>query len=211
MKNLIKLGVLLMPLLLPLQVKAEAVDTLKSFFKGTQTLWAHFDQVVTDTNGRKIQEVKGSMQLQRPGKFRWDYDKPFVQQIVGDGAKVWLYDPELNQVTVRALDKAMGSSPAALLAGGNEIEKNFNLKNLNNANNLEWVKATPKDNDSGFESVSLGFLLAGANKGMLQELELLDSFGNKTKIKLSEWERNGNIDAQKFKFVPPVGTDVVGE
>ena len=211
MKNLIKLSVLLLPLLAPLQASAESVDTLKNFFKNTQTLWAHFDQVVTDTNGRKIQAVKGSMQLQRPGKFRWDYDKPFVQEIVGDGVKVWLYDPELNQVTVRSLDKAMGSSPAALLAGGNEIEKNFTLKNLNKTADLEWVKATPKDKDSGFENVSLGFLMVGANKGMLQELELLDSFGNKTKIKLSEWERNGTIDAQKFKFIPPVGADVVGE
>ena len=210
MKKIITVtGLVLGMLALPAQ--ADGVATLKDFFKNTQTLWARFNQVVTDTNGGKLQEVKGSMQLQRPGKFRWDYDKPFVQQIIGDGAKVWLYDPELNQVTVRSLDKAMGSSPAALLAGGNEIEKNFNLKNLSNTPSLEWVSASPKDKDSGFESVALGFLTGGPNKGMLQELELLDSFGNKTKIKLSQWERNSKIDAQQFKFVPPIGADVVGE
>ena len=157
LKNLVKLSLLLLPLLAPLTAQAVAVDALKDFFKTTQTLWARFDQVVTDTNGRKIQEVKGNMQLSRPGKFRWDYDKPYVQQIIGDGVKVWLYDPELNQVTVRTLDKAMGSSPAALLAGGTQIEKNFSLKNLSNTSNLEWVSATPKDKESGFESVSLGF------------------------------------------------------
>ncbi len=208
-KNTIIIGLILSLFVSP--AKADGIASLKDFFKNTQTLWARFNQVVTDTNGHKLQEVKGSMQLQRPGKFRWDYDKPFVQQIIGDGTKVWLYDPELNQVTVRALDKAMGSSPAALLAGGNEIEKNFNLKSLSNTANLEWVSASPKDKDSGFESVALGFLTSGANKGMLQELELLDSFGNKTKIKLSQWERNGKIDVQQFKFVPPIGADVVGE
>lgn len=211
MKNFIKLCTLLFPLLAPLQTHAEAIDILKDFFKNTQTFSAHFDQVVTDNNGRKIQEVKGNMQLHRPGKFRWDYEKPFVQQIIGDGTKVWLYDPELNQVTVRGLDKAMGSSPAALLAGGNEIEKGFALKNLISVNGLDWIKATPKDKDSGFEYVSLGFLTSGTNKGMLNEIVLNDSFGNKTSIKFSQWERNGLIDPTKFKFVPPAGTDVVGE
>ncbi|HEU4708283.1 MAG TPA: outer membrane lipoprotein chaperone LolA, partial [Methylophilaceae bacterium] len=101
----------------PLLAQAGGVDQLHAFFEKTQSLRAHFHQTVMDNQGRKVQEVDGTMQLQRPGKFRWDYDKPYVQQIVGDGQKVWLYDPELSQVTVRSVSSALGSSPAALLAG----------------------------------------------------------------------------------------------
>ena len=99
---------------------------------------AQFHQVVIDNQGKKVQEVNGSLQLLRPGKFRWDYNKPFPQEIVGDGEKVWLFDPELNQVTVRALTKALGSSPAALLSGSQDMEKSFNLKNQHRKDALEW-------------------------------------------------------------------------
>ena len=190
----------------PLLAQAGGVDQLKAFYQNTSAMRAQFHQTVLDNQGRKMQEVDGSMQLQRPGKFRWDYNKPYVQQIVGDGEKVWLFDPELNQVTVRALSKALGSSPAALLAGNKEMEKGFVLKDDPRQDELEWVLATPKDKESGFERVFLGF-----KNDALHEMELHDSFGHMTIIEFSKLERNPKLAAQTFRFTPPSGADVVGE
>ena len=193
-------------LILPNLAHADGIERLKAFFQSTTSMRALFHQTVVDSKGRKVQEVDGSMQLQRPGKFHWDYYKPYLQLIVGDGEKVWLYDPELNQVTVRALDKALGSSPAALLAGNKEIEKTFVLKNEGLQDGLEWVSATPKNTESGFERVLLGFKDAS-----LQEMELHDNFGHITVIEFSKLERNPKLAAQDFRFTPPTGADVVGE
>ena len=193
-------------LILPNLAHADGIERLKAFFQSTTSMRALFHQTVVDSKGRKVQEVDGSMQLQRPGKFHWDYYKPYLQLIVGDGEKVWLYDPELNQVTVRALDKALGSSPAALLAGNKEIEKTFVLKNEGLQDGLEWVSATPKNTESGFERVLLGF-----KESQLQEMELHDNFGHITVIEFSKLERNPKLAAQDFRFATPAGADVVGE
>ncbi len=190
----------------PMFAHADAVQRLRAFFQSTAAMRAEFQQTVFDNQGRKMQEVSGSMQLQRPGKFRWDYNQPYVQVIVGDGQKVWLYDPDLEQVTVRALDKMLGSSPAALLAGGKEIDKTFNLKDLGRQEALEWAEATPKEKESGFERVLLGF----GNDG-LQQMNIHDSFGHVTVIEFSKLERNPRLQAQSFKFTPPAGVDVLSE
>jgi outer membrane lipoprotein carrier protein len=193
-------------LLLPSQGHADAVQQLKTFFQNTTTMRAQFHQTVLDNMGGKVQDVTGVMQLSRPGKFRWDYNKPFVQLIVGDGHKVWLYDPELNQVTVRPLDKALGSSPAALLAGSADMDKAFTLRDTGTQDQTNWVEAKPKEPEAGFERVLLGF-----RDGVLQEMELHDNFGQTTVIEFQKVERNARLDAQAFRFVPPQGADVVGE
>lgn len=167
---------------------------------------AQFHQTVLDAQNRKVQEVTGSMQLLRPGKFRWDYNKPYVQLVIGDGRKVWLYDPELDQVTVRSLDKMIGSSPAALLAGNKDIEKTFDIRADVRQGSMDWVEVTPKDKESGFERMYLGF-----NGENLQEMELHDSFGQTTVIEFSHLERNPKLNPQVFKFTPPKGADVVGD
>jgi outer membrane lipoprotein carrier protein len=185
---------------------ANGVERLKAFFQNTESVSAQFHQTVFDNQGRKMQEVDGSMKLQRPGKFRWDYAKPYVQHIVGDGKKVWLYDPDLNQVTVRDLDKTLGSSPAALLAGTKEMEQDFLLTFQDRQDGLEWVLATPKQEDSGFERVAIGF-----KDGMLHAMELHDSFGHKTLIEFSNVQRNPKLAPGTFRFTPPKNADVVGE
>ncbi|MEQ1602025.1 MAG: outer membrane lipoprotein chaperone LolA [Methylophilaceae bacterium] len=190
----------------PLLANAGGVDRLKTFLQKTSTLRAQFHQVVVDAQGKKVQEVSGSMQLLRPGKFRWDYNKPFQQEIVGDGVKVWLYDPELNQITVRAISKALGSSPAALLSGSQDMEKSFVLKDQTRPGNLEWVLATPKVEETGFERVLLGF-----NGDTLQAMELHDSFGHTTQVSFSKLELNPKLSPTTFRFTPPAGADVVGE
>lgn len=185
---------------------ADGVSSLRDFFNHTNTMRAKFSQVVTDTQGRKVQEVVGTMQLQRPNKFRWDYNKPYEQQIISDGKDVFLYDTDLQQVTVRALSRAIGSSPAALLAGGDAVEKSFTLKNAIRKDDLTWVLALPKDKESGFERVLLGFK---ADK--LRKMELYDSFNHVTNITFDAVERNPALQAATFLFTPPKGVDVVGE
>jgi outer membrane lipoprotein carrier protein len=187
-------------------VSAGSLDQLKSFLTGSKTLKANFEQTVMDKGGKVIQQSSGSMQFSRPGKFRWQYAKPYQQLVVGDGEKLWLYDPDLNQVTVRKLDKAIGSSPAALLAGDAEIEKNFNLKDAGSANNLSWVEATPKSPDSTFERVRMGF--AGNE---LTVLELKDNFGQNTVIRLADVKVNGKFSSGDFTFSPPKGADVISD
>jgi outer membrane lipoprotein carrier protein len=185
---------------------ADGVSSLRDFFNNTTTMRAQFSQVVNDKQGRKEQEVEGTMQLQRPNKFRWDYKKPYEQQIVSDGKDVFLYDTELQQVTIRQLSKTLGSSPAAMLAGGEAVEKSFTLKNATRKDGLAWVLALPKDKESGFERVLLGFKV-----DKLRKMEIYDSFNHITHITFDEVERNPKLEDATFLFTPPKGVDVVGE
>ncbi|MCG2577134.1 outer membrane lipoprotein chaperone LolA [Dechloromonas sp. XY25] len=192
--------------LFPVLSHAGAVDQLHDFLKNTKTLKAEFAQAVIAKSGRKPQQSSGVVAISRPGKLRWEIQKPYPQLVVGDGEKIWIHDPELQQVTVRKAGQAIGGSPAALLSGSNELEKNFTLKDVGEAEGLNWVEATPKVSDSGFERVRLGF-----SGGDLKAMELLDSFGQTTLIRFSKMERNPSLPATTFKFTPPAGADVVGE
>lgn len=194
-------------LLLPQLSFALGSESLKKFYEQTYAMQAKFHQVVTDSKGRKIQEVRGQMQMKRPNKFRWDYQKPYEQQIISDGKQVWMYDTDLAQVTVRTLDKALGGSPAALLAGDEDIDTNYVLRDFNKQDKLEWVAVVPKVNETGFSRINLAF-----NKDQqLQEMELVDSFGQQTRIIFSEQKQNPNILVKTFLFQTPKGVDVVGE
>lgn len=190
----------------PLLAQAGAVDQLHQFLNTTRTLKAEFSQVVIGKGGRKPAQSSGLVAIARPGKLRWDILKPYPQLVVGDGEKIWIYDAELKQVTVRQAGQAIGGSPAALLSGSNELEKNFTLKEAGDAEGLSWVEATPKAADNGFEKVRLGFV-----GGDLKAMELQDNFGQTTHIRFSKLERNPALPAATFKFVPPAGVDVVGE
>jgi len=193
-------------MLLPLIGLADGISSLTKFYQDTQAMQADFYQVVTDKKGNKIQEVYGHMQLQRPNKFRWDYDRPFEQQIISDGKQVWLYDTELAQVTVRALSNALGTSPAALLAGERGIESSFKLVNAYRKDKLDWVSSQPKDGEAGFSKISLGF-----KDDSLQAMDLLDSFGHQTRIVFSQVKVNPKMDPRAFVFKVPKGIDVVGD
>lgn len=191
---------------LPLLAHAGAVDQLHDFLKNTRTLKAEFAQALISKNGRKPQQSSGTVAISRPGKLRWEIVKPYPQLVVGDGEKIWIHDPELQQVTVRKAGQAIGSSPAALLSGNNDLEKNFTLKEAGEAEGMAWVDAVPKAGDSGFEKVRLGF-----SGNDLKAMELQDSFGQTTQIRFSKIERNPVLPAGTFKFTPPAGADVVGE
>lgn len=187
-------------------VHAGGIDRLKAFAAGAKTAEADFTQTVADKSGRVTQQASGKMAFARPGKFRWDYVAPYEQVIVGDGKKLWLYDADLDQVTVKPLGDVIAGTPAALLAGDNAIEKYFSLKDAGESGGLEWLEATPKTRDTTFERIRMGF------KGdALVEMELFDFFGQRTTLKLSRLVRNPAIAPSRFTFTPPKGADVIGD
>jgi outer membrane lipoprotein carrier protein len=181
-----------------------ASDPLDRFFNDVLTFKASFNQVVLDEALNPIQESSGTLYLQRPNKFRWDYDQPFKQHIVSDGKQIWVYDVELQQVTVRKMDGALGNTPAILLAGKGKLGDNFQVKVLGKQGTLEWVKMIPKNKDGGFEDIRVGF-----EKGKIRKLEMIDSFGQITRIDLRNNRENKRINKSKFRFTPPKGVDVV--
>ena len=181
-------------------------ETLKNFLTQTTTAKGRFAQMVLDKNLKLLQQSTGSLQFSRPGKFRWEYDKPYEQTIVADGAKLWVYDKDLNQVTERKLDRALGASPAALLAGSNEIDKSYNLTSIGNQEGLDWLEAIPKTRDTAFERIRMGFGKTG-----LDAMELRDQFGQVTVIKFADMERNSKLSPDAFTFSAPKGADVIRE
>lgn len=190
---------------LPFVAQAGAIERLKTFVSTTRSAQADFTQTVTNKSGARVQSASGLMQFVRPGKFRWVYQKPYEQLIVGDGAKFWMYDVDLNQVTVKKLDAALGSSPAALLAGNNDIERAFELKDVGERDGLEWLEAIPKANDTSFDQIRMGFNA----QSDLVAMELRDNFGQQTLLRFANMKRNPPLSPQLFKFVPPKGADVL--
>lgn len=186
-------------------VAASGLDQLHAFLEGTQASQGAFTQSVVNKDRRTTQKTAGTFAFQRPGKFRWTYDKPFDQLIVGDGEKVWVYDRDLNQVIVRKLDAALGATPAALLAGDNALEKNFTLVAGGEADGVEYVNATPKSADSQFTRIRLGFV-----DNLPRRMELTDAFGQSTELTFSDVRRNPKLAGETFQFTPPKGADVVG-
>lgn len=185
---------------------ADSIEKLNAFVKSTRSARADFTQTVLDRRANPTQQASGTMAFSRPGKFRWTYDKPYAQTIVGDGKRLWIYDRELNQVTSKPLDAALGSSPAALLAGSNAIERSFDLKDIGMDDGLDWLEATPKTKDTSFERIRMGF-----SSATLAVMELRDSFGQTTVIRFANLQRNPKLAANTFKFTPPKGADVIGE
>ena len=186
--------------------QAGAIDKLHRFLETTKTLRADFAQIVVAKNGKKPQQSAGVMMISRPGKFRWQITKPYAQLLVGDGEKVWIYDEDLRQVSVKKFDAALGSTPAALLVGGDSLDKNFTLREAGEHDGLEWLEAIPKGTDSGFEKLQLGF--AGND---LKAMELADNFGQTTSLLFARIERNIQLAPALFHFTPPAGVDVIGE
>jgi len=196
----------LLALILASAADAASIERYKAFLNDTHSARAAFDQKVYDRNGKLVQESRGNFVFQRPGRFRWVYEKPADQVIVGDGERVWIYDRQLNQVTVRKLTAALGSTPAALLAGGTGIEKAFQLSDAGEKDGLEWLDAKPREREAGFEVVRMGF-----NSQGLQAMQLTDHFGQTTVLRFSKLERNPHVNPEQFRFQPPKGADVLGE
>lgn len=182
--------------------RADAVDTLRHFVRDVKSGSAEFTQTVTSVDGRKRVST-GSFEFQRPDRFRFAYVKPYEQLIVGDGQKVWIYDADLNQVTVRRLSQAIGATPAALLAGGS-LDRDFELQAQPSQDGIDWVQATPRAKDTAFQSIRIGF--RGRD---LAEVDILDAFGQRSVLRFSGYAVNVAIPDATFRFQPPQGADVI--
>ncbi len=179
------------------------ISRLKSFLTASASLAADFKQVSFDKSGRPAQSSSGKFYLSRPGKFRWNYLKPFEQEIVSNSGKVWFYDADLEQVTVKQLDDSLGSTPALLLTGQVDIEEKFVLQEQGQDEGMNWVKLSPKNEESGFK-----YILIGMNGNQLGGMELSDNFGQLTRIYFSNIQLNQKLDDSLFNFKPPKGADV---
>ena len=186
-----------------LPAHADAVDTLKAFVRDVKTGRSAFTQVVSSPDGAKKKTSSGSFEFARPNRFRFAYTKPFEQLIVADGEKVWIHDTDLNQVSSRKLNNALGATPAALLAGGS-LEKDFDLSPLPSRDGLEWAQATPKQKEGAFQAVKIGF--RGKD---LAAIEIVDSFGQRSLLTFAQFAPNVPMPADEFRFTPPPGADVI--
>ncbi len=190
----------------PVSASTKGLDSLRYFFNEVQTYNARFDQVVLDEGLNPLQETSGVLWIKRPGKFRWEYDPPYEQLIVGDGDRVWVYDIDLEQITTRKMSGALGGTPAILLAGKGDLDKDFKVKALGTQGRLDWVQLIPKKKDGGFEDIRIGF-----EEDQIRTLELIDSFGQVTRITLYDFQENSKISKERFVFKPPEGIDVISD
>ncbi len=188
----------------PAQAEDTPITRLKSFLASSASLAADFKQISFDKSGRPAQNSFGKFYLSRPGKFRWNYQKPFAQEIVSNAGKVWFYDADLEQVTVKQLDDSLGSTPALLLTGEVDIEEKFILQEQGKEDDgMNWVKLSPKNEESGFK-----YILIGLNGNQLGGMELSDNFGQLTRIYFSNIQLNPKLDEALFNFKAPKGVDV---
>lgn len=181
-------------------------EKLNAFVEKVVTFQAKFKQTVVDDRGRVIDEASGLFILERPGKFRWDYQEPFPQYIVADGERIWFYDVDLEQVTVQSQSEALADTPATLLSGNTKPEDKYSLTDMPSEDGLSWVMLFPKEADSNYQTVTLAFDELGLNQMIMK-----DSFDQKTRIVFSQTVENKQLEKDVFVFTPPTGVDVVGD
>jgi outer membrane lipoprotein carrier protein len=206
MKQTLRL-VLLGTAMLASTAMAGARDDLKSFTTGLKGLDGQFTQQVYDAKGTLKESSSGRVALSAPRLFRWEYAKPYPQLIVADGKKVWVYDPDLQQVTVRGQGSEEQNSPLSALIDPAKLDQQFNVAESGNKDGLEWLTLTPKnEGDASFQLARLGF-----GNGGLTRMEVLDAAGQSTKISFTGWKRNPSFAGSTFKYTPGKGVDVVGD
>jgi outer membrane lipoprotein carrier protein len=187
-------------------VSAQSESAVQRYFKNLQSLRADFVQTVSNEKSRLVQSSSGEMWMQKPGRFRWDYREPYKQLIVADGERLWLYDSDLQQVTVKRMDKALSATPLALLSGAAPIEETFTVSAATTQGGLQWYELYPKDAQAEFKVLRVAF--AG---DALNTIELEDVFNQRTRLAFGRLERNVKIDPALLRFAPPPGVDVVGD
>lgn len=202
------LGGLLACLVAPVALAqgGDAVARVDRYLATLKTLSANFSQVVRSRDGQVTDRASGTLSIARPDRFRWDYQKPYLQTIVADGKRLWLYDSDLQQVTVRALEQGLGSTPAMLLSGAGKVGDAFAAAGVETKGDWTWCRLAPQQDGSDFEQVSLAFTRGGE----LAAMELRDKLGQSTVIEFGAVKRNLPLDDQLFRFEPPPGADVIG-
>lgn len=185
---------------------AAASNDLTRFFDRVRSVSGSFEQVVTGDDNKLLERSDGSFWIARPGKFRWDYARPYNQEIVADGERVWVYDPELRQVTVRPLDTSIGNTPALLLAGQGRIQDHFIVRDLAARDGVAWMELKPRSAEADYQAIRIGF-----RNGQLHALELAGGFGQTTRVTFRDTRENAAIGKERFAFRVPNGVDVIRE
>ena len=199
-------AVVLLALAVMAPAQASAVAALREFLAQTKSARGEFTQQVTRGSAQAAPPSSGTFFFERPGKFRWIYAKPYEQVLVADGERLYLYDRDLNQVTVKKMSAALPASPASILFGGNEFERDFVIAEAGTRDGIAWLTATPRAREAQFERIEIGF-----RDGAPAVMVLADSFGQVSRLVFSRFERNPRLEAQLFRFVPPAGADVLEE
>ena len=182
------------------------IESFNRFFNEINTLEAQFTQIVLDENLSAVDDGHGTVWIKRPGRFRWDYEPPEAQEIVGDGERVWLYDIEIEQVTVRDQAETLGRTPAILLAGSGDIEQTYTIEDIGSLGQVDWVNLIPEDPDSGFTEVRIGF-----EARRLRLMELVDTLDQRTRISFINLKENVPLADEIFQLIPPDGVDVIDQ
>ena len=183
---------------------AGAIDALERFLAGTSRAQGSFVQEIAGGSSGRVERSEGSFAFERPGRFRWEVSKPYEQLMVADGSQVWFYDRDLDQVTVRPLAEAMGATPAAILFGSGQIDSEFSLADAGTEGGLQWLLATPRSRDAGFESIRIGF-----RDSLPRAMEVLDAFGRTVRFRFDSIETDPGFAPGTFRFEPPAGVDVI--
>ena len=181
-------------------------DRINAFLADIESMQANFEQTLYDEDLNRLEDSRGVMYLQRPGRFRWDYIEPYPQMIISNGRTLWLYDSELAQVTVKTLDQDIANTPSMLLSSDEPLENHFEIAELPGADDKVWVELKPKSPDATFSNMRVVF-----QGDDLHSMEFVDSFGQTTQIKFFLLRKNPDIDESRFEFTPPEGVDVVGD
>ena len=210
MNKVMQVWLILVAILSPLPVLAadSGTEKLNTFVQTVVTFKANFKQTVTDQQGNLIEQAQGQFVLERPGKFRWDYQQPYPQHIIADGTRIWFYDVDLEQVTVKSQREALEDTPATLLSGEALPQDKYVLTDIPSKDGLLWVELVPKDVESNFQIVTLAFDLKGGN---LRQMIMKDSFDQHTRLVFSLTKENVELAKDEFVFIPPKGVDIVGD
>jgi outer membrane lipoprotein carrier protein len=197
---------MLVPVLLAgLCSAARAGDRVEDYFSGLQTFQAEFSQTVVDASGEQVQNSRGTVWIQRPGRFRWDYRTPYRQLIVADGKQLWTWDEDLEQATVKPVGEALSTTPAMLLSGFRPLSEVMTWREIESQGDYSWFQLDPRQTDAAVQQVEIGF-----EKDQLTLIEVIDGFGNQTRIRFSDIVRNQPVDADRFRIELPPGTDIIG-
>ena len=200
------MALLLSIMAIPAMADNSGMQQLNRFVEQVKTFQAQFQQTVLDQNGNVLEQAEGQFHLNRPGKFRWDYQEPYPQQIVADGNKIWFYDEDLEQVTVKSQQEALAETPASLLSGDFVPADKYDIRPIESKDGLNWIELKPKQDEANFQMITLAF-----DKGALKQMIMRDSFDQRTRLIFSQVKENPSIGQKTFQFTPPAGVDVVGE
>jgi outer membrane lipoprotein carrier protein len=207
-KKLLQYGIVVLAMLSSFTLSAadSASAKLNTFVKNVVTYKANFQQTVLDQQGNVMEKAQGEFVLERPGKFRWDYQEPFPQHIVADGQRIWFYDVDLEQVTVKAQQEALTDTPATLLSGNSLPTDKYIVTDVPSEDGMSWVELVPRNVDSSFQTIALAFDQYG-----LRTMIMKDSFDQRTRLVFSQAQENPVLAEDTFVFTPAPGVDVVGD